>query len=299
VAAALTDLAWVVGTENHAKEVEALETEAFGIQRRLLGDLHPDVARSAYLLGERMRGNGNLVEAHAVLGAVVSIQRRLLGEGHPDVLATLRALALTLESEGQWAEAEKVHREALGQWRQRASLDDPHLRAELESLARALSMQRRYDEASALLDETLTPAVLDQPYCVGMLDQRIDLRGRRGQLREATQDAARTLRHRPDDDWRYSVLGALQAITRDMAGYEDTCQRYFARFGATRDAFIADRLAKVCLLRPNSGPSVVDLDRLADLALAGAAKDDHALPISSSAKPPPNFAWVEMLPPWT
>ncbi|MCK6500607.1 MAG: tetratricopeptide repeat protein, partial [Nitrospira sp.] len=289
VAAALTDLAWVVGNENHSDEVESLETEAFGIQRRLLGDLHPDVARSAYLLGERMRGHGKLVEAHAVLKAVVSIQSQLLGAGHPDVLATLRALALTLESEGQWAEAEKVHREAVIQWRQRATIDDPHLRAEVVSLARVLTLLRRYDEAFALLDEALTPAVLDQPFSVELLEQRIDLRGRLGQLEEAARDAALALRHRPEDDWRYSVLAALQAITRDAAGYEDTCQRYFARFGATRDPFIADRLAKVCLLRPHSGPALAALDGLADLALAGGATDHHVLPYFQLCKAAAQF----------
>ncbi|MBL9139915.1 MAG: serine/threonine protein kinase [Verrucomicrobiales bacterium] len=289
VAAALTDLAWVVGSERHADEVESLETEAFGIQRRLLGDSHPDVARSAYLLGERMRGHGNLVEAHAVLKAVASIQSQLLGAGHPDVLATLRALALTLESKGQWTEAEKLHREMVIQWRQRATIADPHLRAEVASLVRVLSRQQRYDEASALLEETLTPEVLEQPFSVELLEQRIDLRVRQGHLQEATRDAALALRYRPEDDWRYSVLAALQAITRDADGYDETCQRYFARFGATHDAFIADRLAKICLLRPHSGPALAALDSLADLALAGGAKDDHVLPYFQLCKAAAQF----------
>lgn len=97
------------------------------------------------------------------------------------------------------------------------------------------------------------------------MEQRIDLRGRLGRLRETAQDSALALRHRPEDDWRHSVLAALQAITGE---YESTCQQYFVRSGATRDASVADRLAKVCLLRPNSDPSLAGLDGLAASKLA-------------------------------
>ncbi|MCC7373989.1 MAG: serine/threonine protein kinase [Verrucomicrobiales bacterium] len=278
VAASLADLAWVLGSGTNPEEIESLETEAFGIQRRWLGDLHPDVARSAYLLGERMRVRGNLVEAHAVLEAVASIQRRLLGEGHPDVLATLRGLALTLESEGQWAEAEKVHREALEHWRKRSSIDDPHHRNEVESLANVLARQHRLDEALALLDSVLTPSFVEQPQCVGLLGQRIELRGRLSRFSEATQDALLAVKYRPDDDWRHQILAALQAITGDTAGYAGSCQKYFARFSTTQDPYVADRLTKVCLLRPSVSMDLAALNRLTDLAMAGVGNEDHAMP---------------------
>ena len=121
----MADLTWVLGDK--AVEGEALETEAFGIQRKVLGDDHPDVARSIYLLGDRMRRSGSLTESHAVLYAALSIQIRLLGEDHPDVLATLIGLAATLEKEGDWAGLEAVREGALFNYNMFAYLDGAFL----------------------------------------------------------------------------------------------------------------------------------------------------------------------------
>ncbi len=47
----------------------------------LLGDEHPDVAKTIAELGEIMAQQGKSNEAHVVLSAAISIQRKVLGEG--------------------------------------------------------------------------------------------------------------------------------------------------------------------------------------------------------------------------
>ncbi len=79
VASALTDLAWAVGAGTNLVEAETLEREALAMRQRLLGADHPDVAKSLYLLGDRMRQQGELSQALPILSAARSIQRKVLG----------------------------------------------------------------------------------------------------------------------------------------------------------------------------------------------------------------------------
>ena len=283
VAAALADVAWVTGFSGDLAEVEALETEAFQIQQKVLPEAHPDLVRSIYLLGELMRQRGNLAESHTVLHAALSIQRKLLGESHPDVLATLHSLAVTLEQEKNWADAEIARRELLAQWRKRGDRDYQVV-TEIEALYRNLIAQKKFEEAGQLLDEALTPSFIQQPSSVKLLVLRIDLRARRGQLQEAASDAALALKHEPNSNERYHVLAALLAKTGERAGYDETCRKFFAAFQMTTNIYVADQLAKTCLLIPSTNLDLKTLDSLADLALAGESGDKFSIPFFQVCK---------------
>lgn len=278
VAAALADLAWIIGVDGNAKEVEALETEAFLIQRKTLGDAHPDVAKSAYLLAERMRRQGALTESHAVLRAVLSIQRKLLGAAHPDTLATLRALGLALEGTGDWENAEAVHREALAEWRGHSPATHPQVREEYASLIRVLIRRLEFDQAASLLDEIITPDFIETPQATDLLTLRAELRIRLARFAEALADAALAVRHRPEHPGSHQLLASLQALTGDHAGYAATCRTFLDRFARTTDVYVADQVAKTCLLLPNPAIDPLALDRISDLALSGGDADRHSLP---------------------
>jgi tetratricopeptide (TPR) repeat protein len=199
-------------------------------------------------------------------------------------LATLRSLASALEQEKKWAEAESFHREALAQWQKRAGPDDPQVIYEIEALARMLIFQKKFDDAAQLLNETLTPAFLQQPSSVSVLALRIDLRGRRGQWQDAESDAALALKHQPNNPERYHVLATLLAKRRTGAGYEDVCRGYFAKFRETTNVYVADQLAKTCLLLPSPEADLKTLDRLADLALTHGTGDKFSMPFFQVCK---------------
>jgi tetratricopeptide (TPR) repeat protein len=253
------------------------------MQRKTLGDEHPDVAKSIYSLGELMRRRGNLAESHAVLTAALSIQRKLLGDEHPDVLATLRGLALTLERETNWAAAESVRRAALATWRRQSGDEDPHTLTEFEGLVRALHAQKKLADAEQILAEVLTPAFAAKPASLKLLVARINLFGPQGRWAEAARDAALALRHQPDDHYRYHTLAPLLAITDQRAAYEEVCRLMLATFTNTSNPYVAERVVKDCLLWPAEGVEYSTMDRLADIAV-NRGGGEKSLPFFQVAK---------------
>jgi len=276
VAAALVDLAWVLG--DSSQESESLETEAFGIQRKVLGDRHPDVARSIYILGERLRRSGNLSASHAVLDAALSIQRKLLGDDHPDVLATLIGLGSVLEKEGTWAEVEAVRRQTVEMRRKRDGTDDSQTISEIEGLVRALREQEKLSEAEAALAEALTPSLLRKPASVKLLLHRADLMGRQGRWEEAARDSVLAMEHQPDEHYHYHRLAPLLVLTGNLPAYEQLCRNVLVTFTNTANPYWAQRIAIDCLLLPNTSVDLQLVDNLADTAVARGMGELDALP---------------------
>ena len=174
--------------------------------------------------------------------------------------------------------------EGLVQWRKRAGNDDPQVVTEIEALIRVFIAQKKFDAAEQLLDEALPPSFAQQPSSVKLLALRIDLRGRRGQLQAAASDAALALRHQPNNSERYCVLAALLAKTDDRAGYEQLCRKFFTTFRGTTNIYVADQLAKTCLLLPFSEVDLKMIDHLADTALTHGSGDKFAMPFFQVCK---------------
>jgi serine/threonine protein kinase/tetratricopeptide (TPR) repeat protein len=268
VADALMDVAWAIGFNGKSAEAESLEKEALAIRRNILGDTHPDVANTLSLLADRIRQRGDVNESHYILKAAISIQGKLLGEQHPAWIDSMRVLALVLEAEGNWAEAETAHRKALELRRKREEMEDPQTLAEIEGLVRALRNQNKYAEAEQILNEALTPAFINKSARAKLVSLRVDLMGRQGRWREAAADAALALELEPDDHYRYHMLAPLLVIAGDRAGYEQLCRRMVATFTNTLNPYIAERMAKDCLLVTNSAVDFVLADKLADIAVS-------------------------------
>jgi serine/threonine protein kinase len=283
VAAALNDVAWAAGYVGKSEESESLEREALAMRRQLLGEEHPDVARSLYLVGDRVRSRNKLDESRALLSAALSMQRKLLGDDKDDTLDSLRSLGLTLDAQGRLAEAEAMHREALVLTRKRGGNEAPQVLAESESLVRVLMAQKKIGEAEKVLNEMLTPGLVSQPSSVNLLVLRIDLMGRQSRWPEAAADAALALEHQPTNHERYHTLAALLAINGNRAACARLCARILAAFANTTDAYVADRMAKDCLLLPSSGMDLAAVGRLADTAVT-VGKDKPGMPFFQVCK---------------
>lgn len=283
VASALADVAWAAGFTGKPAEAEALEGEVLVMQRKLLGDQHQDVAKTLSSLGERKRQGGNLTEAHWVLRAALSIQRKLLGATHPDSLVTLRGLAWTLEGEGNWAEAEAAYRESIELQPKPASGEPPLALLESAGLVRALVAREKYDEAEQFLGRVLTTTFVRQPASAELLALRVDLLGRLGRWPEAEADAALVVEHQPKEHYRYHMLAPLLVITHNRRAYEQLCQRILATFKDTANTYVAERMAKDCLLLPDAGVDLRLAGQLADKAVK-LERGNDALPYSQVAK---------------
>jgi tetratricopeptide (TPR) repeat protein len=325
VAYSLDDIAWAAGARGKLEEAQTLEQESLAMRLKLLGDQHPDVAKSLYLVGDRMRQRGNLNEAYSSLSAALSMQRKVLDLDSPDALETMRSLGLTLEAEGKMEEAEQMHREALAAWRKRGEdetpralytlsrlgstleaegklteseqvrreilavwrkrgeNETPQALSELASLTRVLIAQKKFGDAEQLLDESLTPLVLEQPSSAELLALRVDLKARRGQWQEAAADAALAFEHQPSNA-RYSMVAALYVKTHNRPAYEQLCRRLLTTFGDTTNVYVADQVAKACLFLPSSELDLKVIDHLADVAVTHGIGDPGAMPFFQDCK---------------
>jgi pentatricopeptide repeat protein len=205
-------------------------------------------------------------DSHAVLSAALSLQRKQLGDENPAYIDSLRSLGWVLESKGKLAEAETVLRELEHKFRKLPGNESQSLET-LESLIKVLLKEKKFEEAEQLLDEALTPAFVREKSSLGLLGLRIDLMARRGRWQEATDDATRAFELDPDNQERSHALAPLLVITHSRGAYEQLCQRALKTFANTSDAFVADRVAKDCLLLPSLGIDLRVIDRLADTAV--------------------------------
>ena len=136
-------------------------------------------------------------------------------------------------------------------------------------------MQKKFGEAEQLLDEALTPAFVKIPASAGLLAARVEFMGHQGRWQEAAADAALILKYQPTEHYRYHILAGLLAITRNRADHEQLCQRILPMFTNTSNPYIAERVADDCLLLPNSGADLKQVDKLADMAVTSAADEPY------------------------
>lgn len=283
VAAALADVAWAATGAGKVAEAESLEKEALAMQRKLLGDEHPEVPKALTMLGQLLQRQGNKPESHAVLKAALSIQHKILGASHADSLETLQVLGRMLESDGNLEEAEIAYREGFVLRGAKSGKEDRATLKELESLVRVLVIQNKFSEAEQYLGEALTPAFVKQPASVNLLVLRADLLGRLGRWSEAAADAALALEYQLDEHYRYHTLAGLLAVTRNRSAYQQLCERILTTFTNTTNPYLAERMAKDCLLMPDAGVNIEPAVRLADLAIALRNSSD-SLPYSQATK---------------
>lgn len=284
VAAALDDVAWAAGANGKLDEAETLEREALAMRQKLLGAEHPDVAKSLYLVGDRMRQRGNLNEAYPVLSAAFSIQRKLLGEDNPASLYTLRSLAATLEGENQYAEAEPVYREVLAEWRKRGESESPEALSEVDGLTHVLMAQKKFADAEQLLDDTLTPAVIQRKSSAELVELRANIKVRRGEWQRAAVDESVAVDDQPSNQWRFPILAALLVRTHNESAYEQFRRRLLTSFTNTADIYACDLVAKSCLFLPSSEADLKIIGRLADSTVADGVGDQNAKPYFQDCK---------------
>jgi tetratricopeptide (TPR) repeat protein len=254
------------------------------MRQKLLGAEHPDVAKSLYLVGDRMRQRGDLDEAYPILSAALSIQQKLLGEDNQASLDTLRSLGLTLAANGKFEDAERVYREALALLRKRGEVNSPQALSDLESLAGVLKAERKFGDAEQLLDETLTPSFARQPASAEFFALRSDLKARRGQWREAAADETIACEFQPSNQWRFPILAALLAKANSRPEYEQFCKGLLATFGETTNIYVADQVAKSCLFLPSPEVDLNVVRRLADTTVAAGIGDQNATPYFQDCK---------------
>jgi eukaryotic-like serine/threonine-protein kinase len=155
MAGALWGMALVHFDQQRYVEARDLTRRALAIQRRELGDDHPDVLSSVNNLATSLANTGAVDEALALHEELLERRRRLFGPSDPGVAVTLNNIGTLLYRSGRHAEAEPRLVEALAL--RRAVLDPGHpdVALSMNNLAGLYRQQGRFAEAEPLLREAV------------------------------------------------------------------------------------------------------------------------------------------------
>jgi tetratricopeptide (TPR) repeat protein len=122
--------------------------QALAINRKVLGEVHPDTALSLNNLGLLLKAQGDYAGALPYLEQSLAINLEALGEKHPATARSLNNLGALLESMGDSAGARRCYEQALAIRRQVLGEKHPDTAHSLNNLG--LLLQAQGDSAGAL-----------------------------------------------------------------------------------------------------------------------------------------------------
>ncbi len=255
------DLDWIVMKaleKDRTRRYETANGVAMDVQRYLNNE--PIVARppsKTYRFQKLVRRNKG-----AVAAAIAVLLALCLGMGLSLYLfiqeraARQRAVAAELEQ----ARLRKQAEQALvleAQLRQQAEVGE-----KLSAASRLLS-DGKIDEAEQAVYKISHPATALLLNNLGLL------RARRGEWQQAITNYSRLIQVAPNEQAHYYSLAALLAFVDDAPAYEVLSRAILQQFATNRTASVLDRMAKACLILPQSTEIVNAAGKMADTAVPG------------------------------
>jgi tetratricopeptide (TPR) repeat protein len=151
----LSRTGYFLNSQGSYRQAESLYKQALEIRRAVLGEKHPDTARSLNNLGDLYLKQGRYEEAEPLYKQALAIRREALGEQHLDTATSLGNLAVLYQSRGRYEEAEPLYNQALEI--KRAALGEQHPLAAtiLSNLGEFYRSLGRYEEAEPLSKQAL------------------------------------------------------------------------------------------------------------------------------------------------
>ena len=104
----LTHIGMYYWQQGRLDEAEKLEVQVLELQKRVLGEMHPDTIMAMANLASTWQHQGRLDEAEKLEVQVLELQKRMLGEMHPNTIMAMANLASTWWQQGRSDEAEKL-----------------------------------------------------------------------------------------------------------------------------------------------------------------------------------------------
>jgi eukaryotic-like serine/threonine-protein kinase len=269
---ALNALAYHIGQQGKWEEAENLHREVLALRRKLFGNESLDVAQSLGNLAIALRHRGNLAECEAVNREALAIRRKLEGETASNVAGAWANLGLVLQGRGNYSEAEHALREALKILRLNFQEWHPTVIMVTMNLVNVLAQQKKADQVGGLLPLLRKTDFNRFPEGLQELISRASSLAQREMWQEARADAALAVKFRPDDHSAYHVLAPVLVMEKDFDAYQKLCHQIVTQFGDTSDLYVADRMAKDCLILPVPGLDFTAIGRLANLAVSQGEK---------------------------
>ncbi|KAI4164013.1 MAG: hypothetical protein LQ342_002248 [Letrouitia transgressa] len=132
------------------KKVEELRAQMLEINRRALGEEHPDTLKSINNLALTYSSQERYKDAEALQVRVLDIRKSTLGEEHPDTLKSINDLALTYDYQERHEDAEALLSRVLDTRKSTLGEEHPQTLDSTTELYLTYYYQGRLEEAEAL-----------------------------------------------------------------------------------------------------------------------------------------------------
>lgn len=249
-------------------KAEALFRWAADNWRAALGENHPNVVIAEQDLAATLRDREKLAEGEALLRRGLAVRRRVYAPEHRLIAYSLYALGKSLITQKKnLDEAEALLREALDVLRKMKKDTDPDVIAVFDSLVSVLIKLHKPAAVDGVLHDILPPARNLRREVLPLLCERREARARAQQWQDAAADAALLVAEEPEEHQHYHALAPLLVRCGDHGAYARLCRVILEKFGGTDDLYVADRMAKDCLICPLADFDLAPVERLAELAV--------------------------------
>jgi serine/threonine protein kinase/predicted Zn-dependent protease len=154
IAAPLDNLALIAQQRNDYARAQKLLHEAIGIDRRALGEDHPQYIRHQIHLASVEYDSGDLQQAEDLYRQSIELSRRVLSADHPETIDAMSAMGTLLMETNRLDEAQKILQNVLESDRRRRP-DHVFVGNDLENLGRLAFKKRQFADAEARFREAL------------------------------------------------------------------------------------------------------------------------------------------------
>jgi tetratricopeptide (TPR) repeat protein len=212
---------------------------------------------------------GRLDDALPVYQESFKFSKAKLGPDHPDTLTTMHNFATAYGDAGRSKEALLLLDELLKLQKSKLGLENPRTLETMGDLASAYQKAGRSADVERLFNDVLTPAFTSKPQSSGVLQARANFFARQARWKEAAADLSRALELSPDNHEVWHTLAPVLVQEGRLDLYREHCRKSLERFGNTTDPTTAERIAKDCLILPDSGADLVTVAKMTHTALTG------------------------------
>lgn len=148
----------MVQLQNRIGESEALFREVLALQRKLLGNAHPNVATALNGLGLALHKQGKDDEAEPLLREGVEIEKKARSVAHPQTSTLVGNWGRILQGLKRYDEAAAKYREAIAILGQFAGKEHPDAASWRNRLTILLGSQKKWPEVETMRREALATA---------------------------------------------------------------------------------------------------------------------------------------------
>ena len=138
----------------HAQNLELL-LKCLAIEKKALGEAHPEVAATISLIGLVLRDQGDYDGAISRYEECLAIEKKALGEAHPEVATTISLIGRVLRDQGDYSGAISRYEECLELRKKALGEGHPKVAQTISLIGQVLKEQGDYSGAISCYEECL------------------------------------------------------------------------------------------------------------------------------------------------